>query len=352
MKIFQKYILPALFGLLIYSTIRLVNDTGSDFKFWERWWGTTAIEILTSILMGYVSFYVLKRMGKGFEKVKHPSLSWKVIFLDFLKVYIFAFIWINLIVMPVVALTDDGLSLMDFVQINIIPVIYILLLFAIWRGNFYLKAHVDAQLKLEKIKTEQLHTELAYLRAQIHPHFLFNALNTIYFEMDESVEAAKVTLEKFSGLMRYQLYGKGDEHISIEKELNHLKNYISLQEKRYTTKLQLTTQWPTNYNPQHLIHPFLMLPLVENAFKYLGGDYHLVIKGMIEANQLIFFIKNSTTEKTQALANTPFSGIGLQNLKRRLELLYPHQHELVITRHPHAFEVKLVVDLKAQLTTQ
>ena len=343
MKHFLKNIAPALYGLLVYITIRLVNDTVGGYKIWEQWWVYTLAEVVTSILLGYATFYMMKRLEKGLLKKKWADLTIKDIRNDFFKVYLYIFLLTNAIAVPTTSMTNDGMSLFDFVHINTIPILYSLLLYAIMRGNVFMKAYIENQLKVEKVKSEQLKSELAYLKAQIHPHFLFNALNTIYFEMDESVESAKYTMEKFSDLLRYQLYSKENEPISLDKEFTHLKNYIALQAKRTSSKLKLQVGLPEHVSKSFLVHPFLMLPLVENAFKYVAGDYCLEIKAVIVNQRLCFEVKNSISSLPTIAV--PDSGIGLKNLKRRLELLYDGKHNFSITQENTYFKVSLEVDL-------
>lgn len=345
MRQFVKYIGPAIYGLVVYFTIRLINDTVSGFKFWERWWGTIAIEIATSILLGYISVYLIHFFERKILQKSLTHLHWKSILGDFLKVYLYCFIILNTLVTPMAALTDDGLSIFDFVQINIIPTFYLLLYFAIIRGNVYLKAHVANKLKLEQVKSEQLKTELAYLKAQIHPHFLFNAINTVYFEMDENVDDAKLTLEKFSELLRYQLYSKENELVSLAKEFDHLQNFITLQQKRFTSKLKLNVELPKQLNQSYKVQPFLMLPLVENAFKYVGGDYWLKIHGVVKDGNLLFEISNAKSKEKHI--DTPNSGIGLKNLRRRLDLLYENEYRLDVDDELEYFSVQLSVKLES-----
>jgi len=337
------HIIPAFYGLLVYFTIRIVNDTVSGFRFWERWWGTITIELITSIFMGYLSFYLLNKFEREMLQKSWREINWKTGVKDFFNVYVYTFLMVNLVITPMAAFTDDGLSIFDFVQINTIPVLYMLLLYAIMRGNVFLRAYVENQLNIEKAKSEQLSSELAYLKAQIHPHFLFNALNTIYFEMDESVERAKLTLERFSELLRYQLYSKENSMISLKKEIAHLQNYISLQEKRASTKLKASIAFPDVVASDLMVHPFLMLPLVENAFKYVGGEYHLIIRAELRGEALHFYTRNA--KRQQASVPAPDSGIGIRNLQRRLELLYENEYRLDINETAHYYEVTLEVEL-------
>jgi sensor histidine kinase YesM len=203
---FWKYIFPAIFGMLIYTSLRLVNDIISGTKFWNRHWSINAIEIATSLVVSYIFAAILNYFVKKFSQRNTEKPILKTILKEFGTVYLYCAIVINATIIPMAAVTDDGLQMYDVVNINLIPILYLLLYYAIARGNAYVKAFYDQQVKMEKIRNDHLQTELKFLKAQYHPHFLFNALNTIYFQMDEDVNSAKKSIEKFSELLRYQLY--------------------------------------------------------------------------------------------------------------------------------------------------
>jgi LytS/YehU family sensor histidine kinase len=209
-----------------------------------------------------------------------------------------------------------------------------LIYYGVKRSRTFLAAYINEKVKLEKITNDKLQTELKFLKAQYHPHFLFNALNTIYFQMDENVADAKKSVEKFSALLRYQLYDQ-QQTVAISQEIDYLKAFIELQEVRSSEKLQLTQTFDRNLNGQQ-IYPLLMLPLVENAFKYVGGEYWIRIEAGMQGNDFHFSVTNATP------ANIPLpvsksSGIGIENLQRRLELLYPDQHSFTVEKLDGAF---------------
>ena len=325
MKFFWKYIFPFVFGLIIYTSIRLVNDTHGGFEFWDRPFYINAIEIATVIIVSYMIQFLLDYFIRRFAEDKKARFTGRTIVREFVTVYLACAVLINSTVIPMAALTDDGLQLSDFVIVNIVPILYVLLYFSIVRGNHYLKAYVDNQLLLEKITNDQLQTELKFLKAQYHPHFLFNALNTIYFQMDENVPAAKKSIEKFSELLRYQIYDQ-QQTVPIIQEIEYLENFIELQRLRSSDKLNLNVNFDRTLNAEQ-VYPLLFLPLVENAFKYVGGDYDIRISASRNEECILFKVENSLASHAKAVKN---GGIGLDNLKRRLELLYPGKHELKV----------------------
>jgi sensor histidine kinase YesM len=343
MNFFWKYIFPGIFGLIIYTTIRLVNDLPAKARFWERPLWVNAIEILFVFLAAYIINYMLNYFIRRFASDKSRTINGKTILKEFATVLLWLFIIINLTITPMAALTDDGLGWNDVAIIHIIPGLYVLLYFAIVRGNNYLKDYVQQKIRLEKIENDHLQTELKFLKAQYHPHFLFNALNTIYFQMDENIKAAKESIEQFSDLLRYQLYNQ-HQLVPISRELDYLESYIDLQRKRTSDKLSLTTKFDSRLTEQ-FVYPLLFLPLVENAFKYVGGKYQIGIEAVLVDKKIRFEAINSLPAE---IASSSESGIGLENLKRRLELLYPNKHELVLRKNENSFVAILEIEANQQ----
>src|SRR5215213_2828521 len=338
MKFVRNYIFPALFGLLIYTSIRLVNDSMSDEQFWERSLKQNLIEIGFSILLGIVSDLFIWGAINRFNR-RRQQLSIQNVLREFGIVCIMFLLIFNPVLYLVHYLISDPVDWADFIIGNMMVVLYALLYYAIVRGNSLLKSYVEQQTQIEKIRNEQLQTELKFLKAQYHPHFLFNALNTIYFQMDENVSAAKQTVERFSELLRYQLY---DHHqkLPLQREIDYLKNFIYLQKARTSSKLKLSMQVEEGIGNEK-IYPLLFLPLVENAFKYVGGAYNLCIEVKKEMDCIVLKVKNSIP----AVDGQAGGGIGLENLKRRLELLYPNEHSLIAEKTGDEFIAELKIPL-------
>ena len=316
-----------------------MNDTHGGFEFWKRPLLTNAIEIISVIVISYLIQFLLDYFILRFSREKNKRMTGRTVLREFAIVYLACALLLNSTIVPMAALTDDGLQWADFVIVNIIPILYVMLYFAIVRGNHYLDAYVRNKLELEKITNDQLQTELKFLKAQFHPHFLFNALNTIYFQMDENVEAAKKTVEKFSELLRYQLYDQ-QQTVSINQEIEYLQSFIELQKVRSSERLKLNVSFDNSLDGQQ-VYPLLLLPLVENAFKYVGGDYEISIACTVTAGEIKFEVENSIPVQSSAGKN---GGIGLENLKRRLELLYPGRHELSLQKSSNRFVASLKLD--------
>lgn len=203
---------------------------------------------------------------------------------------------------------------------------------------FYQREH------FQKIKIEHLNSEINYLKAQVNPHFLFNSLNTLYVQIDEQNTTAKETLEKISEMLRYQLYECNNHLINIEKELAYIENYIDLQRLRKEENFKISYQYGNDVKDFE-IAPLLIIPFVENAFKHLSNfkERENIVNVTIqkESNRLVcnFFNTKPDVQKKNG------EGIGLKNVKRRLELLYPNKYNLQINEQASAYEVTLTIAL-------
>ncbi len=339
MKFFNKYLFPPLYGLLIYFSIRLVNDTVGGFKVWERDWGINAIELGGSLMMGYLFVILINWNDKRFKQRPNNTFNSKQILNDFLSVLVQCLIVLNLTFTPMAAVTDNGLQWSDLVHVNLIPTLYILLYVGYKRTNYYLKSYVDSKIQLEKIQQDKLETELQFLKGQYHPHFLFNTLNTVYFQMDESLSEAKKTIEKLSDLLRYQLYEKQDHMIPIERELEYLHAYVEINKVRMPENFQLDEHYQVS--TEFKLYPLLLIPLVENAFKHIDISNPLIhIEGTQENGHFKLGIKN-----TFAISQDQHGGIGTENLKRRLELLYGNEANLKLDSNGKYFYTQLKIPI-------
>ncbi|WP_343675089.1 histidine kinase [Chitinophaga sp.] len=334
MKLKRVLITGLFFGLISYFTIRLLLDTVTGMKFWERSWQLTSLELSLCIVAGFAFVAGVHYLFRYFDTHWEHEFSRKRILKELGVVTLFMVLFQNIFILPIPIFTDDGLQWYDAVDVNVIPLLYGYIYYGLSRSNSFLKAYVDNRIKLEKVMNDQLQAELKFLKAQLHPHFLFNALNTIYFQMDEDVSAAKRSVELFSSLIRYQLYDQ-QQTVPVRQELDYLESFISLQKLRASEKLSLSVSVDPELQGQ-VVYPLLFFPLVENAFKYVGGDYHLKIKAFLEATKIVFEAENDIPATVN---NT--GGIGLENLQRRLELLYPGKHVLKIDKSETAFKVRL-----------
>lgn len=201
------------------------------------------------------------------------------------------------------------------------------------------------QKRLMEIAKEKAETELNFLKSQINPHFLFNSINSVYFLIDKTNIEARRALLKFSDMLRFQLYEVKGEKIPIEKEIGYLKDYIGLQQLRNENcSVQFNVEEGMN---SFDIEPLLLIPFVENSFKHLShfanGRKNEILIDLAKQNGGMDFHIRNTTEGKQVHEFSNDGGIGLNNVKRRLELLYPHKHELSISEAEGWFDIQLKI---------
>ena len=254
-------------------------------------------------------------------------------------------IWINI--------GDDRLPLLNkdaFLQItrimnSIIDVGFTLGIFMILKSY---RQQLQWAAREKELIREKLETELDFLKAQTNPHFLFNTMNN-FFSMAQASGAIALadSIVKLSRMMRYTLYDSSVKLIPIEKEVEYINSFIQL------TKLRFKDEEVTvNFKYQDsvgdaLIPPMILIPFVENAFKYgvsINRQSSIDLSLSIHEKTLIFTCTNSISQNSNG-GNGSSNGIGLKNVKRRLELIYPSKHSLLIKESSKAF----VVDLKVNL---
>ncbi|HPE86756.1 MAG: histidine kinase [Bacteroidales bacterium] len=201
-----------------------------------------------------------------------------------------------------------------------------------------------------RLENEKLEAELKYLKSQIHPHFLFNTLNNLYaLTLDKSDLAPRVVI-RLSELLSYMLYDANAQTVPLQKEIDLIENYLELENLRRGGDLRIDWQ-KTIDQPLTPITPLLFIPFIENSFKHGVwndvGQPEISISLVVKNNALTFDIQNSIgSTGTNKLSNeTEGEGIGLRNVKRRLEILYPNQHSLEIKQNKNRYQVTLVLNL-------
>lgn len=201
--------------------------------------------------------------------------------------------------------------------------------------------------KAKERESENLKTELAFLRSQISPHFLFNVLNNMVALVRMKSDKLEPTILKLSSLMQYMLYETDDEKVLLKSEVDYLQSYIDLQQLRFGDRLNLDVDLNLQED-WHAIEPMLLIPFVENAFKHGTGMVEaptITISLQAVNGKLIFSVRNKYIDNDQA--KDKVSGIGLANVKRRLELLYGGNHNLDIEKSDEWYSVTLKLKLES-----
>ncbi|WP_377490845.1 sensor histidine kinase [Pontibacter toksunensis] len=206
-------------------------------------------------------------------------------------------------------------------------------------------------LKKEQLEKQAINTELVYLKSQINPHFLFNTLNNIHTLVYTQDPAAPEAMMRLSSLMRYMIYESNASAVPLSIEINYLQDYISLQQFRYKSTPVVNFQVEGNTETCH-IAPLLFIHLLENTYKHSPPRLKpgaIKVRVAIEENLLVVTFQNPIGNKRANLLEEP-GGIGLANVQKRLQLLYPNQHSLDINKTDEVFTVELkITNLQTQV---
>lgn len=210
----------------------------------------------------------------------------------------------------------------------------------------FAKDWFDLENKKKEMENEKLTAELNFLKAQINPHFLFNTLNNLYYLAYTKSENTTEVIAKLSQMMRYMIYESNHPKVLLSREIEYMQNYISLERLRLNN--QIPIQFDIEGNTEAVkIAPLILITFLENAFKHgvNGNSPGAWVKLSLQLNgkECVFTVENS---KVQSVNSDPGrSGIGLQNVKRRLELSYPDHHELDVTDTADQYKVQLKLNL-------
>lgn len=200
--------------------------------------------------------------------------------------------------------------------------------------------------KQKEIEKASVESELAFLKNQISPHFFFNSLNNIYALIAIDSSKAQKSVEKLSGLMRYLIYDSDIKTVDVKKEFDFIRNYVDLMQQRLTSRIKLIVTIDSD-PPDAKIPPLLFIPFIENAFKH-GISYRensfITISIIADMHKIVFECTNSIPENKKELINTK-GGLGIVNIKKRLELIYGNLAKLKIHKDKNQYMVHLTIPL-------
>lgn len=200
----------------------------------------------------------------------------------------------------------------------------------------------------QELETQNMQSELRFLKSQINPHFLFNTLNSLYALTLKKSDLAPDIVLKLSEMMRYMLYECNEKWVPLTKEVNYIKNYLELERIRQGGHMDISMEVRGNISDQK-IAPLMFIPFIENCFKHGVGNHlskgFVNIRLQVEGNRVDLFIENSKAEAILRHDRSRSGGIGLVNVRRRLELLYPNHYQLGIDDTPNSYAVNLKMQL-------
>jgi hypothetical protein len=213
-------------------------------------------------------------------------------------------------------------------------------------GMRVLERHSQTEKLQKELEKEKLNSELAFLKNQVSPHFFFNTLNNIYSLISINAEDSQKAVLRLSKLMRYLLYDSEHGNTKLSNEIDFMNNYIDLMKLRMSSKIKLVVTFPSKYDDIN-IPPLIFIPFIENAFKH-GISYReksfIDISMTTKKDSLVFRCVNSIV-KVREENESAHSGIGLENVTKRLNLLFPGKHELKISKTDSEYEVLLQINI-------
>jgi len=241
--------------------------------------------------------------------------------------------------MPMMSRNFVFVLILEYLVVALISIAYLL------RHNFSsISKYKALENKILETQLKNREQELHYLKQQIHPHFLFNTLNTIYgFALKQSKTTPEIIL-KLSNLLDYILYQAGEPKVDLKNEIWHIEEYLELEKFRFRDTLNVDFRYDKPVENIQLA-PMLFIPFVENAFKHgdiIDGKLSIVIKIGMKEKKLVFYIENSALADKE---ENPSGGIGLANVKRRLELNHKDRYELKIKQKPNSYSVQLSLNI-------
>jgi two-component system LytT family sensor kinase len=267
-------------------------------------------------------------------------VSTKKYFLYFFSLFL-CLIFLSLVEIAFFSISEDAghFNLYGFITFNLFPFLFIIVAGSAYR---LFVDRINEEKHSKEREAEHLKSELSFLRSQISPHFMFNVINNIVALARKKSDLVEPSLIQLSQIMRYFLYESNADKVPLEKEVEYLRNYISLQQQRFGTSLKVNFQ-ASGIAGANEIEPMLLIPFVENAFKHSdlkNGSIDIDLK--VENNRLRFCVENPFLETDEM--KDEVSGIGLVNVQRRLNLLYGKDHVLDIAKAEGKFKIRL--DLK------
>ncbi|OQP63966.1 hypothetical protein A3860_21325 [Niastella vici] len=318
-----------------------------DYKKWVSFMWELHLKYSLLITIGYTYLVVYFLLPRFVAQKKYALFGILLFFFTglFYTLYVLNFFRIKNEQEPS---TDNQILMTWYFSMNFIingpPVACAIFLALKMLKTYYIK--IEEKQLLVKENTQ---AELQLLKAQVHPHFLFNTLNNIYsFSLTQPSHAGTLVLQ-LSNTLRYMINDCAAVRVSLEKEIQLINNYIGLESVRYGNRLTMQTSIKGDYEHK-MIAPLLMLPFVENSFKHgigmMRGPQWINLELLIQDNRLYFTISNS--KPLQPAPTNGNEGIGLINVQKRLQLLYPQQHELKIESTESIFTVYMQVALQEQ----
>lgn len=342
-KILKKVFLHLLFWFAVWFFFYIFFSVGSKNENFIFWFSTllSFISIVSSYAFIYhlIPNFLIVKKHKLFALYTFYACVFIVCAVLMTVVFGFVFFY-NLEYQKMPGLTKN----FGVILVCVLLIIVLVSAFKILKHNFKsLEEKKTLENKFLQTQLQLKEQELQFLKMQIHPHFLFNTLNTLYgFALKKSDQAPEMIL-RLSSLLDYILYQVDKPLVHLQDEISHIEDYISLEKLRFQEGLQINFNKNINVDTFE-ISPMLLLPFVENAFKHgtqIDGVVNVNINLKVDENEFCFMIENSSIKKENSK-----NGIGLENIQKRLEMLYQKKYFLEILHEDKMFKVNLKIPVK------
>ncbi|MEN0004363.1 MAG: histidine kinase [Bacteroidota bacterium] len=340
-RIFQS----AFIQHVIFWSFYMLFCSGRDMAYYPHFMSNLFTNILIFIPLVplvYINLYVLVQRYLMKKRVMAYLLS--------LGGLIMLFTWITILNYDFIFGTLYGLEkraeFFTSWRGNLVILTEVLLLLYITMALYFIQQWYVKERYARELEKKNLEGELQLLKYQMQPHFLFNTLNAIYMLMERNTQTAKEALLQFSDVLSHTLYDAQKDRITLEQELEYLRNYLEIEQLRNEGLLELEFNLP-DPPVAYQLAPMLLIPFIENAFKHgkSAKGYWIKLDLEVEGQELRMQLKNPMHPKAPKALPTK-GGIGLVNVKRRLKLLYPEKHQLEIDQSDNVFAVQLTIPLE------
>lgn len=342
--IVKEYILTFIFWLVL-AIVLWFNFQSTT----ESYLAMTQAAIIAAFSFTFTHFLTNKLLPKALREKKMKLFLVQLVMVIFMLSLVFSVIFAYLEVEPKDQLPENFTDQLPFLWKGFymsLPASF-LINGAACGVKFY---NEHGRIERDHILLQQAHLEnqLKLLQDQINPHVVFNILNHIHILMKTDTQLADFLLMKFSDILRYQLYHCNQPLVPLDKEIEYLQNLVEVEKLRWGNELDVKAQWQIN-NRKASIAPLLLVPFIENAFKYVcrlpGHKGYVKISCKEKNNSLYFYVENSYSDMATYKKKDGTGGIGLQNVKKRLKLQYPDAHDLNIESDNHIFRITLILTL-------
>lgn len=312
----------------------------------ERWYATDSVYVYLLIVWFYIVYLINRCISVSLlfrKKSNIKLLTLIMILITIIGTYLFTKYQFEIPNIGIRKAKDSQMPKLRMQQQAVWFLYIVVMTFSIAVGlltELYREIMLRQSIEFEKKKAE-----LALYKAQINPHFLFNTLNTLYGMIVTTSEHMETTFIKFINLMKYMYSNSSNDKISVQTEIEYIEQYIDLQKYRIPEHTHVFFSYEHDETSQMEISPMILITFIENAFKYgvssiFPSDIYIVAKA--ENGEIMFSVQNTILNIKKKKES---SGIGIENCKRRLELLYHKQHALEITNTGNIYSVVLTIKL-------